>query len=244
MLINEYVKRWYDESYDIREEEFYMDNAKYVIARSWQSGAIKHGILAAIIAVICLVASHENIEIVRALYVLASLTFAFFLFGVRQYDANDYITSRAMYVMILILMLWTKNKLPDIVQLMIGVAGVVLFVYLTIVKPIKAMAFKQKVKAKIKEEEEKEEQKNADSFDGWYREYKAYREGLPNFDIPEEDPMMQKARDLFKGYTDNAKMLKTRYRQLAKSEHPDNGGDEKMFSCIVDVYEELNMAFA
>jgi DnaJ-class molecular chaperone len=34
-------------------------------------------------------------------------------------------------------------------------------------------------------------------------------------------------------------MLKNRYRQLAKQYHPDNGGDEHMFQCVSEVYDEL-----
>lgn len=94
---------------------------------------------------------------------------------------------------------------------------------------------KKRMEEMAAEDDEKAQQAHA----RWESQYKSYRYGIPESTTATNDPMMEEARKLFVGFTENMHMLKTRYRQMAKQYHPDVGGDTKMFQCIVSVYEEL-----
>jgi hypothetical protein len=245
MKINEYVKKWYDEDYDIRQEEFYVKNASWVAEREWSSGGIKHGIFAGIVAITLLAESANNLPsaILNSMLALAILTVCFCFYAMREYDESDWAGSKATYVLVLIFLLITKGKVGLPVQWIFAILGTMLYFYTTFYRPIKMRKIKKEMEQKIKEMEEEEERANKDSYSKWEEEYKAFRYGLPESDIPDGDPKLEEARNLFKGYDSTKDMLKTRYRHLAKQYHPDNGGDEYMFQCIIEVYEELCQQF-
>lgn len=250
MRINEYVKRWYDEDYDVRQEDFYMTNAYWVVKRHWMKGGIINGVFAFLMMVpgFLIGGSVGRVGgiiggILGSLTALAIVTISFFFYAIREYDENDWATSKITYLFVLIFLLLTKGKVSVVTQWIVSIMGTVLYVYLTFVKPIQILKLKKEMKRKIKEMEEQEEAANKQSYAQWEKAYKAYRYGLPEYDIPDGDPMMAEARAMFEGYINSKDMLKTRYRQLAKKAHPDNGGDEKMFSCIIEVYEELCKRF-
>ena len=244
MKNNEYVKKWYDESYDVRYEDFYMDNAYWVAGRQWIGGGIKNGIFAIVVAFCTFILygnGHPTFApaILGAFFGFAITSISFFIYAIREYDANDWQTSKIAYIFTFLFLIFTKGKVHVAIQWIFSIAGTGLYIYLSFVKPIQMFKVKREMKKKMKQMEEEEEAADKASYAKWEESYKAFRYGLPEFDIPTDDPMMIEARKLFEGYTDNKEMLKTRYRQLAKKAHPDNGGDEHMFACIIDVYEEL-----
>ena len=49
MTINEYIKRWCEEDYDVKYEDFYVENAKWTIEKEWYYGGIGNGILSILI---------------------------------------------------------------------------------------------------------------------------------------------------------------------------------------------------
>lgn len=242
MTVNEYVKKWCDEDYDVRKEEFYVENAYYVAKREWSISGFKHGIFAIIVSVIfSFFTSTTTTDIfLNSLLYLGILTVCFWFYGIRNYDANSVETSVAIYVLMLILLLFTKNKVPEFLLYIFTVVSFVLFVYLSIYKPIRFIGIKKKMKQRILEEETEEENNSKDSYAKWQHAYKAYRYGLPEGHVESSNPLLDKARSLFEGYTNTKQMLKTRYRALAKEYHPDLGGDAETFRCIIEVYEQLN----
>lgn len=244
MRVNEYVKRWYDEDYDIRQEEFYMQNAYWVAARHWMSGGIKNGIFALVVAFWTFVLygnGHPTLgpAILGAFFGFAATSVSFFVYAIREYDANDWQASKIAYILTFLFLVFTKGKVHVAIQWIFSIAGTILYIYLSFVKPIQLFKVSREMKKKMAQMEEADEEADKSSYAQWEEEYKSYRYGLPQYDIPTDDPMMVEARKMFEGYTDSKEMLKTRYRQLAKKAHPDNGGDEHMFACIIDVYEEL-----
>ena len=245
MTINTYVKKWCDEDYDIDKEDFYMENAYYVADREWAINGFKHGFFALFVS-ICSLLLNDGITwnvIHDAFTIIGILSLSFWFYGIRKYDANGLASCFPCYVLIAIFLFISKNKVPDIVQLLFTIPTFALYVYLSWVNPLKCFANAKKMEQRIEEEEREEEQESNAQYEKWKEGYKAFREGLPGADIQDESPVMIEARRLFKGYTDSQQMLKTRYRQLAKQYHPDKGGDTKLFQSIVEVYEELNKAF-
>lgn len=43
MVIDNYVKRWCYEEYDLKDEEFFIQRAYWTVNRGWNAGAVKHG---------------------------------------------------------------------------------------------------------------------------------------------------------------------------------------------------------
>ena len=240
MTINKYVKQWYDENYDIRKEAFYVENARWVAVRGWYNGGIIHGVVAALVAVMYIF-SHPISWAAgfEALLLLSALTVAFLFYAINNYDANDKTTSLVIYVLTLLFLVLTKPHVSIVGQWIFIIGGLALYIYLTIIKPISLWKIKESLKHKMEEMEKEEEEADKKTYSQWESEYKSYRYGLPEYDIPTDDPALIEARKMFEGYTDSKEMLKNRYRQLAKQMHPDNGGDERMFQCISEVYEEL-----
>jgi hypothetical protein len=249
MTINIYVKKWCDEEYDVRKEDFYVENAHYITDRCWALGGLKHGTIALFVsfAIAIFSATNSTIDIIsNALVNLGILTTCFWLFGIRQYNANSPETSFMLYLMTAVMLFVGKNKAPISIQYVSAVASCILFVYLSIVRPIKFIPMHRRMKKRMVAEEKEEEEASAQSYSQWEHSYKAFRYGLPESEqqTVESDPEMIKARQLFEGYQQDKQMLKTRYRQLAKQYHPDKGGDTKLFQCIITVYEELCQNFA
>lgn len=242
MVINEYVKKWCDEDYDVRKEDFYAENAYYVAGREWANCGWKHGIFAVVASVVATIVGGKSgfDAILNVLMNIGIFSVCFWLYGIREYDANSIDTSVGIYLLTAIMLFIGKGKMPILIQIVFALATMALFVRLSILDPIKFRAIEAKMKQRIIQEEEEEEQASAARHAQWENGYKAYRYGLPEGEqYGNEDPDMKRARQMFDGYTDTKQMIKTRYRQLAKQYHPDRGGDTKFFQCIVAVYEEL-----
>ncbi|MBQ2923682.1 MAG: hypothetical protein IJE60_11465 [Tyzzerella sp.] len=237
MVIDNYVKRWCYEEYDLKDEEFFIQRAYWTVNRGWNAGAVKHGIFAAIVS--ALYACVTTKPLFDALVLLAVMTVSFILHGFRKYDSQKWGTGIFIYFMSLIIILLSRKYIPVAIQWIFAIVGLVGYIYLTFVKPVQFRKVTKELKKKIVEMEEREEAEDRQFYEQWEADYKAFREGLPKFETSNEDPDMIKARQLFEGFEHDKDALKTRYRTLAKKEHPDNGGNEHMFACIVDVYEEL-----
>lgn len=241
MVIDNYVKRWCYEEYDLKDEDFFVEQSYWMVHEPWNKGAIKHGIITAIISM-CYSILTKN-PIYNALVLVAIMTTSFILHGLRKYDANKWNTGVFIYFASLITLLTSRKYIPTSIQWVFAIIGLVVYMYITIVKPIQFSKITKNLKKKLVEMEEREENEDKKFYEQWESDYKAFREGLPMFEASDDDPDMIKARQLFEGFEHDKDALKTRYRTLAKKEHPDNGGNEHMFACIVDVYEELSKKF-
>jgi hypothetical protein len=244
MTVNEYVKRWCDEEYDVRKEDFFVTNAYYVADREKAVGGLKHGVIVAIIAIVVYFLHFgESItaDLFIALEVMGVLTVAFWFYAAQEYDANNWETSKSLAVMIATFLLWTGSRVGETVRAIFAILALTLYVKMTFVNFVRFVMSSCKMKQRLKEEEAEEEEQDKQAHAKWEGTYKAYRYGLPNSEVEVEadDPIKVEARALFNGYTDNKQMLKTRYRQLAKQYHPDKGGDTKLFQCIIETYEEF-----
>lgn len=244
MIINKYVKSWCDEDYDVRKEDFFMSNAEYVIERQWASGGVKNAWIAIIPSMLSFLFNSSESILVGILYAFsmtALLTICFWFYAMRDYDANSVSTSRSVYVMSLIFFWVLRRKMNLFVLFVFTLWGMLLYFKLSWINPIKFRKIKKNIKEKIAEEEKEEDTYNKEAYEKWKEGYKAFRYGLPEFEVPKEDPMLAQVRKLFEGYDKDKQMLKTRYRQLAKMYHPDKGGDTNLFQCIINIYEELSM---
>lgn len=242
MTINHYAKKWCEEDYDIRKEDFYMENAYYVAKREWISAAIKHGIISLIISIAIFMfgGAADVFSGILGLFVnIGILTICFWLYGMRSIDANSPETGIVIYILTLIFLSLVKMKCGELVQMLFVVCTIPMYIYLTIVSPIKFKDVVNNIKKRIREEEEENARADKESYSKWESEYKAYRYGLPAGNIAYDNPLLKEARKLFDGYTSDRQMLKTRYRQLAKQYHPDRGGDTELFRCIIEIYEEF-----
>lgn len=237
MVIDNYVKKWCYEEYDLKDEDFFIQQAYWTVHRGWNRGAVIHGIIATIISVIYSFYTAEPLY--DALFLLSIMTVSFILYGLRKYDSNNWGTGVLVYCVSYVVMVLSRKAIPDIIRWIFIIIGLGAYVYLTFVKPIQFRKVTKELKKKIVEMESREEAEDRQFYEQWESDYKAFREGLPMFETSNDDPDMIKARQLFEGFEHDKDALKTRYRTLAKKEHPDNGGDEHMFACIVDVYEEL-----
>ena len=84
MLINRFAKQWCDEDYDIRKEDFYVENARWMVARCWREAAPIHGVIAAIATYLHFQASGFQLAgVLGALMLLSTLTIAFYFYGLR-----------------------------------------------------------------------------------------------------------------------------------------------------------------
>lgn len=241
MKINEYVKKWCDEAYDIHKEDFYIQEAYYISRKQWATSGIKHGILAAFIALcsFAFTTGGTNTALLNAFVNLGILTVCYFFYAVNNFDCNDIGQGTVVYVMAAIFLFTGRGKVPEWFQILFAIAGAALWFKLTIWDPINFAKLAKETKKREKEEQAEEEAKAKAHYADWEAEYKAYRQGLPEPEVKAAgDPMMRQAQDLFKGYTSDKQTLKTRYRQLAKQYHPDKGGDTKLFQCIITVYEQ------
>jgi hypothetical protein len=152
MTVNEYVKRWCDENYDIRDEEFYVSNAYYIADRQWALNGLKHGIFALIVAIISFfVCGNQGAAhaITIAFSNLSILTIAFWFYGIRNYNANSLETAFGIYIMVLILLFIARTKMQIEVQYIFIILGMLLYIFLTFVNPIKLFVNSKKIKEQI-----------------------------------------------------------------------------------------------
>lgn len=247
MIINEYAKRWCEEDYDIRKEDFYIKNAYWIELRNWTKGALKHIAIPILVFIgsfaLCAAENGTLNGLYNGLINSGIMTIAFWFYGIRKYDANCDLTDKTAYVTTAVALFLTRNRLPVWFNWIFAVATLALFVYISIVRPIRYFITKKEIKRKIAEEEKEKDDASKQSYGKWQEGYKAFRYGLPEGNVSNDDPKLKEAKDLFEGYTSDKQTLKTRYRQLAKKHHPDMGGDEDLFKCIIQIYEELNAQF-
>ena len=245
MTVNVYVKKWCEEDYDIRKEDFYVENAYYVAGREWASSGWKHGVMSLVIAYFVGYIGFccDNPRcVLDALVTLGIFTVSYWLYGIRNFNANSPETGLIVYGMTLLFLFITKGKVSVATQILFAIPSCILFVFLAIVNPIKFSKVASHIKERMAQEEQEEARESTKRYSKWESQYKAFRYGLPESEqkVPDNDPNMVEARNLFAGYSNDKQMLKARYRQLAKQYHPDRGGDTKLFQCIIEVYEELN----
>lgn len=247
MTINGYAKRWCEEDYDIKKEAFHIDNAYYIAKRQWAKATLKHAIVPILAFLINFVMNAANMTplgaMINALYGGAVFTFAFWFFGIRKYDANDPWSAKGIYIFLPIFMFLTRSYLPNFITILIGLAGTILYWYLTVYKYIDYRKAAKDVERRIVEEEREDADASQQNYEKWKKQYNAYRFGIPEAIINDDDPLLTQARELFEGYTDSMQALKTRFRQLLKKHHPDAGGDTELCQRIIKVYEEYQKTF-
>lgn len=246
MVINEYVKRWCDEEYDVRHEDFFVENAYYVSEKEWATHGFKHGLIAFVIAALIMIsfaAGNFLSTLVVAGNVIAIFTACFYIFAMKEYDAHS-VTGYIFYVMLAAFLVISLFVMPPAVDIIFIIAMFPLWVWSTIVRPIRFLKMKKLMKEKIEQMEREEEAFAQEQYNKWKKSYDSYRYGLPPCEESSyNDPVMAEARKLFDGFTADKQVLKSRYRQLAKQHHPDRGGDEKLMQCIIAVYDELCKSF-
>ena len=240
MVINDYVKQWCDEKYDVRKELFHLENAHYVIEREWATV----GIINAIVSFIAFIVSFINVDgngfvsLVAAFANAGIASLCVLFYGIRRCNANSSDTGLVFGVMLAVFLFIFKSDFGWFLNLTIAVPLAFVSIYMSIICPLRAINHKRKFKKQIEEEEMEEESNSKNKYKDWESGYKAYRYGLPEAEIKTDDPAMSQARAMFDGYTDDLNSLKTQYRSLAKKYHPDRGGDTHLFQCIIAVYEE------
>lgn len=242
MTINGYAKKWCEEDYDVRREDFFVDNAYYVAKREWVFGGLKHGIFALLIAVATMILSNSGFfdNLLMALVLSGIATTCFVFYGIRSYNANSMETALGYYILLAILGLLTIGRVDTWIKIVFAILSFVIWVYFTIVNPILFIKVAKSMKERIIQEEMEDERKDKQSYSKWEHDYKAYRYGLPEAEpVDTSDPVMKHARELFTDFGDTKAALKARYRQLAKQYHPDKGGDTHLFQCIITVYEDI-----
>ena len=243
MIINKYVQQWCEDDYDVRKEDFYMDNAYYVVGRQWASNGLMHrlfGMLFFVLSWLWNINCDSTAPIIHACAITGILAICFWLHGILEFDANETGISGTVHKMGLVFFWILKQKLPFAGMVVLAMVGMCFYVKFGWIDPIKFnKTTRKKMEERIAEEEAEEEKEEQEAYKEWERGYKEYRYGLPEYDVPKDDPMLVEARKLFEGYTETLQMVKTRYRQLAKMYHPDKGGDTNFFQCVIEAYEEL-----
>ena len=244
MVINEYVKRWCDEDYDVRHEDFFVENAYYVSEKEWAIHGFRHGLVGGIIALAVLFFARAQFlsALSLAISILGIFTACFYIFAMKEYDAHS-VAGYIFYGVMATFLVISLFVMPDYVNLLFGIAMLPFYVWSTIIRPIRFMKTKKRMKEKVEKMEAEEEEAAKAQYSQWKRGYDSYRYGLPECETVNSDPMMDEARRLFEGFMTDKQVLKSRYRQLAKQHHPDRGGDERLMQCIIAVYEELNNSF-
>lgn len=239
MKVNDYHRRWCNEDYKIDKESFLIENAKYIISRTWALGSLKHGLLVIIPA--CILAGFNSTHslLFDFLKILGVLTFSFFMYGCITYNDNDISAGRLFYIVLAFLGYITMDKLKPWEITTFTLLTMLLYIFLTFVLPIfHKIKYKGFKKRNIDMETEKE-RRQEESYQRWKKDYENYRYGLPDPNSKDENPLISMVREWFSGYDTDLKALKTRYRTLAKQHHPDESGEEETFKAIRYVYEEL-----
>lgn len=229
MTINRYTEAWCYEKYATDREDFFVDNAYYVLDREWNNICRKVMLFAPLVYVV-----FKQLGKQTALGLAAVLVFTYFMYGVRKIDANDVEMKRPSLLLAGVL-IWSLFKLPDIaIQIFIGI-NIALYVYMVFFKTAHYRKNKKRVEQNIEDEDYKEEEEAKKYYSSW-KEH-AHEEPKTEPQVNHTDPLEIEAEKLFYGYTDNKDILKTRYRQLAKTHHPDHGGNEELFKRINNYYE-------
>ena len=160
MIINDYVKQWCDEAYEIEREDFFINNAYYVVDKQWAWGGLKHGAIALLVgAVTAVLKTGDGLwpGIMSGLINLGILTICFWFYGIRQYDANSWDTSKGLYLLVGAFLFLSKGRMSETIKLLFTIGSTALFLYLSIIKPIKFIPFAIKMRKFFRAEEAKEE---------------------------------------------------------------------------------------
>ena len=247
MIINKYVQQWCEEDYDVRKEEFYIHNAYYVVGRQWADSGFVHrwfGLLFFALSWFWNLNCQSTAPMIHGFAITGILAICFWLRGLLEFDANETSDSGLIYKMGLVFFWFLKQRLSLVGIVVLAIVGMFFYVKCAWVDPIRFnITTRKEMEARLDDETKEEEKAEQEAYKEWERGYKEYRYGLPEYDVPKDDPLLAEAKGLFEGYDENKHMLKTRYRQLAKMYHPDKGGDTNLFQCIIEVYEELNQKF-
>ena len=236
MTINRYTEAWCYEQYTHDREEFFVDNAYYVLDREWNDICRKVMIFAPLAYIVT-----QTLGVQMALGFAAVVVFTYFMYGVRKIDAND-VDMKHPSLILAGFLIWSLFKLPDIlIQIFIGV-NIALYIYMVFFKTANYKKNRKRVEQNIDEEDYREEEEAKRYYSSW-KEH-ADEEPTPEPKVDKTDPLEIEAEKLFYGYTDNKDILKTRYRQLAKTHHPDHGGNEELFKRINNLYEYHRAKFA
>ena len=86
MTVNEYVKKWCDEDYDVRKEDFYVENAYYTADKEWAISGFKHGLFALAIGIGTIVIGNNGFfgGLVSGLSNMGILTICFWFYAIRN----------------------------------------------------------------------------------------------------------------------------------------------------------------
>lgn len=232
MEINEYVYKWCMEDYDPKDESFYAANARYVIAKAWGLGSLWHIIFS--LAVSMLLTVVLGLPPIRAIAILGCCMIAFKIYGVHRYDMNIEENPYIEYVVSFLFLFFMHFKFAIVRLLLIPIAC---YMFLREIQTIvEYFAMAKILEDMIDEMGEKEKEKEKAQYKQWEKQYNQERYNLPSVS---DDLLMNKAFDLFNGYTENKNALKKRYRELAKEYHPDHGGDAELFKRISTAYNDL-----
>lgn len=262
MRVNEYYKKWCNEDYPIGKEKYMIKNAKYVFSRAWAKASLIHGIaillpatlfatwvkdvpgiddilLLGNIPLLRLIAIYADIPLLRVFAILGIFTFAFAVCAARSLNDNSPDSNVGFYIVFSILGLIAVPKLKVWEQITFAVLSEVVYIFLTFVLPIYHFkAWRGFSKVDIDMETEKE-RRQEEAYNNWKKQYNQTNAGIPDQNAQQENPIFAQIREWFEGFTSDPQTLKSRYRNLAKQYHPDQGGDEEMFVSIRYIYEEL-----
>ena len=200
MIINKYVQQWCDEDYDVRKEAFYIDNAYYVVGRQWANNGFLHrwiGLGFFVLSLFWNINCDSTAPIVHAFAITGILSICFWFHGIIEFDANETGSSSLFHKMALIFFWILKQKLPLFGVIVLAAVGMFFYVKYGWVDPIKFdKTIRKKMDERLEEEEKEEEKAEQDAYKDWERAYKEYRYGLPEYDVPKDDPMLVEARKL------------------------------------------------
>lgn len=241
MTINRYTEAWCYEKYATDREDFFVDNAYYVVDREWNDICRKIMFFA---PVVYMITAFLGVQV--ALGFASVVVFTYFMYGIRKIDAND-TDMKHPSVMMAVFLGWSLFKMPDLVVQIFIAINIAMYIYMVFFKTAKYRKNKSRVESNIEEEDYKEEEEAKKYYSSWKQHAKEDSYYEQSYSAPHTetvDPLEAEAERLFAGYTDNKDILKTRYRQLAKTHHPDHGGNEELFKRINNYYEYHRAKFA
>lgn len=236
MTINRYTEAWCYEQYTPDREDFFVDNAYYVLDREWNDICRKVMIFAPLAYIVM-----QTLGIQIALGFAAVVVFTYFMYGVRKVDAND-TEMKHPSLFLAGFLVWSLFELPGIVINVFIAINIVLYIYMVFFKTAHYKKNRKRVEQNIDEEDYREEEEAKRYYSSWKEHVND--EPIDEPQVNATDPLELEAERLFNGYTDNKDILKTRYRQLAKTHHPDHGGNEELFKRINNYYEYHRTKFA
>ena len=157
MIINKYVQQWCEDDYDVRKEDFYMDNAYYVVGRQWASNGLMHrlfGMLFFVLSWLWNINCDSTAPIIHACAITGILAICFWLHGILEFDANETGISGTVHKMGLVFFWILKQKLPFAGMVVLAMVGMCFYVKFGWIDPIKFnKTTRKKMEERIAEEE-------------------------------------------------------------------------------------------